>query len=656
MTKKFPILKWAELERIRWAWWAWEPFYHYRRLGGITGAAPGSALWLREWYEHVHSEKMIKRMADLGINTAITHFFKGFGLVFEKEEIERTRKFTKLCHEHGIKVIGYTQFRSIYYETFLDEEPKAKEWIQRNEQGNLKSWGSAYYRLMPCINHTEFIDYLKKVIRVGIEYVKLDGFHFDNSYAQPCYCEVCQKKFRKYLEEKYPSRNERIERFGLPHFKHMRIPPFQAQGPIRDPLRQEWIRFRCLSLSNVWREIYLFIKKINPDIVILSNPAYPRGMSNWANERSIDPSQMGRWHDLMFAENGNFPRVENGYLITQIRAYKSGRAAGYGVISTTWLYSKSEKEGALPSKEEQVELSLAEAAAFGGIVGTNWALRPYERGERIILDDERLEHPLRRYLSFLKKHENLYLGRTLWSDVCILYSFPSLAFDFDSAYRSIVGFEQTLIQYQIPYSIVFSDNIEKIKDYDVLILADQPCLSNHECEIIQEFVEDGGGLILTGRSGQYNEDFCERIENCLERILKYERVIYLPEAPEKVKVEHGSTLRVPLPEKSENLVRAIEKVDPGGLPLKVYGSQYLGLDVWELPSGARTLHLVNYDNTYPLKNVRIDLYPKIVGNRSRITLYSPDQKKQELKPWIKDADKLSLLIPKIETYAVVVCQ
>ena len=169
-------------------------------------------------------------------------------------------------------------------------------------------------------------------------------------------------------------------------------------------------------------------------------------------------------------------------------------------------------------------------------------------------------------------------------------------------------------------------------------------------------MENGGGLILTGRSGRCNEDFRERAKDCLKEILKRERVVYLPEAPEKVRVERGSTLRVPLPEKAEVLVQALEKVSSDGLPLRVYGSRYIGLEVWTLPSADRTLHLVNYNNTHPLKNVRVDLSPKLVENRTKVALYSPDQEKQELKPWIREDGELSLLIPEIKTYVIIVCK
>ena len=54
-------------------------------------------------------------------------------------------------------------------------------------------------------------------------------------------------------------------------------------------------------------------RRIKPDVLLLGNPAYPRD-PNSAYARSVWAPLLGRQLDLMFAENGNFPGIEDGAL------------------------------------------------------------------------------------------------------------------------------------------------------------------------------------------------------------------------------------------------------------------------------------------------------------------------------------------------------
>lgn len=53
--------------------------------------------WAEEWYNRIHEEDVIKAASEKGINVIYTHYFKGFGLETEHEEMENTKK---LC-QHG---------------------------------------------------------------------------------------------------------------------------------------------------------------------------------------------------------------------------------------------------------------------------------------------------------------------------------------------------------------------------------------------------------------------------------------------------------------------------------------------------------------------------------------------------------------------------
>ncbi len=277
---------------LYWAWWGWEPWEHNRRAGGITGAVDGSSQWLHQWYGRLHNEELVALMAKVGVTMAVTHFFKGFGLEHERAEQQRTAQLVQLAHKHGIRVIGYCQFRSIYYETFLMEEPSAKDWIQLDLMGRPLPWNSKqYFRWTPCINSREFRDYIKRAVRVGVEETGLDGFNFDNCASSPCYCPRCEEAFRQWMIQRY---RQPRELFGIGTLAGVRQPPMPSSNArVEDPLTRAWIRWRCESLADFTGEITGYARSLRPETILMANPGYPVAAGG-PSRRAIWPVGIGR--------------------------------------------------------------------------------------------------------------------------------------------------------------------------------------------------------------------------------------------------------------------------------------------------------------------------------------------------------------------------
>ena len=112
-----------------------------------------------------------------------------------------------------MKVDTYIQWDTMMYETFFAEEPSAKDWVQRDSLGRpiMLTYGfQQSFRYRPCFKNQDYLDYLKKVVRFGIEEAKTDFIHFDNFdlNAEPdsCHCPWCVKGFREHLQNKYSDR------------------------------------------------------------------------------------------------------------------------------------------------------------------------------------------------------------------------------------------------------------------------------------------------------------------------------------------------------------------------------------------------------------------------------------------------------------------
>ena len=81
-------------------------------------------------------------------------------------------------------------------------------------------YGAQTYRHYACPNEPKYREYLKRVIKVGVEEFKVDEFAFDNIMLQAephsCHCARCVAAFHAFLKQKYPTKEAALRRFGLP--------------------------------------------------------------------------------------------------------------------------------------------------------------------------------------------------------------------------------------------------------------------------------------------------------------------------------------------------------------------------------------------------------------------------------------------------------
>src|SRR5690348_6121462 len=253
-----------------------EPYLFLVRRGG-------QSLNAREVSRHEQSEEVIRKLKDQGVEVFHTHLYKGFGMAAEKSEMEDTVRTAAIAHRLGMKIDTYIQWDSMMYETFFVEEPRAKDWIQYDAYGQPVMLEYGYqqsFRYLPCFSNQEFLDYLKKVVRFAVTEVKTDFIHFDNFTlsAEPnsCHCAACKAGFRQRLRTKY-SAEERKDRFGFENVDYVNPPLWNgANRPekmevISDPVSQEWVDYRCQTMSDALRQMAELIRSLNPEVVVEIN-------------------------------------------------------------------------------------------------------------------------------------------------------------------------------------------------------------------------------------------------------------------------------------------------------------------------------------------------------------------------------------------------
>jgi hypothetical protein len=635
---------WIAPGKLRWVWALWEPLDLYRRGGSAAGIGDNRATghWVRRWYERMHSDEILDKLADAGVNLVTTHFYKGFGLKAEAEEIARATDFTRRAHARGIRVLGYHQFSTVVYETMLDEVPNLRDWIQRAPDGSLQTYGSATWRWKACPIHDGFIAYLKRAVDACLIGADMDGVEFDGT-SYECWCDGCTAAFREFLAARYP---EPRERFGIPHFRHVLIPPHHDS---KDPLWQEWIRFRIDLMGRRLREMRAYVHAKKPGAALVTYEDCP---ALWRKDRTRLLPDAGDYLDLAIAENHEMPQVQDGQLVTKVRHLKEGTAIGRVALSTEWL--RTSKGGiTLPTDPKPVELSMAECLACGGQVCTaTWALRSGDKRDGSALFEEpEFYAAMKRYLGFARGHERLYVGSQPCANVWVYHSQWSLAFTHEIAYSSILGFEQALLG-RIAYRVAKEGHLPQLGPRDVLIVASQLCLSQQERDALRAAVDRGCGLILTWRSGECDENNRQWEHLPLADLATHRRVRYFEKCPGRISQAKGAdapSMHAAMPAQAAVILQAVRELAQEGLAAELDGGDpkqpLTFVDVYSL-ADALMAHVVWYGDG-PAKGLRLRVAPWLASGGAE--LYSPHlSTPMALKP---GGDRWLELPPEMGRYA-----
>ncbi|MCL2648702.1 MAG: beta-galactosidase [Phycisphaerales bacterium] len=474
-----------------------EPLIFRRRTG--TAVADELAR-----YQHEHSEETAANLAKRGITWVRTHFYKGFGLAAEAEEIDITAREIQNLHKHGIKVELYTQLGTLQYETLLAEEPGCLDWCAVGPDGQLLTiiYGHHDFRAQPCLVRPGYWNYLKKIIRKGLD-IGADGFGFDNvgntRIPDVCHCPECRAAFVQYLKDKYrpdtPEGKARsLERFGFPVFDHMRPPSFNGFNPavaykiIINPVFQEWTDFRTDNLARRFQEIWHLIKSERPDIMLEYN-VYPPMGDNAPWQDGIDMHKLFHYMDVCWNERFPAPArlLNDGQFHHRVHAYKL--AESFNRLICTFHSDNAGTAG-------QLALGAAESLAFnGGHPAAFGLVADIAAGQRPETDT---------VIAFRKNYPQLFDNTRSAAWVAVYESALSLARNtVEPRYTEILALI-ALLQGHVPFDILTALSIDSLARYKTLILPDVEILTDDEAVVLLTFIQNGGNLLFTGRTGLYD--------------------------------------------------------------------------------------------------------------------------------------------------------
>ena len=442
-----------------------------------------------------HSEERVRHLAECGIELIIDQFDRGLGDSDAAPAHEAAARLASLCHRYGIRH-GVYLANSVYYESMLKDEPECEDYIIRNAQGGPAYYGGEQtFRWIVCFNSESWRKRMKRIIRKAILEVKTDLLHFDNLAVWPepdaCRCRYCREKFIRYLEQCYPDAESQIARFGFTGFKTFRIPEFYtAFQPawsferFSNPLIQDFIDFRCKTVTDYIRDMASYARELNPDIVIDSNGQFIGG-ENRAFLYGTDAAGQTPWVEIICNENADYrpdpdpDRVPP--VIVKLRGFRQARQKGKAVFSAF-------------RDEEQLAFNLA----FGGSPGifVPWGYAEGNHQERTPLPDG-----IRQLLDFYRRNREWFGLQKLDSRIAVWRSTRSLRYISGATHLAAAVTEQLLINRRLPFTIVTE---EELGACPLLIIPAAEYLSAEEEQTITELVRNGMSLLLLGPVGIYN--------------------------------------------------------------------------------------------------------------------------------------------------------
>jgi hypothetical protein len=633
-----------------------------RRLGG-------SPVWKDEDYIKEHSEEAVQKLKELGVTMAIIHFYKGFGLEAEKQQLEDSKKLSVLCKKYGIRVGVYIG-STIGYETMLLEKPEAKEWFVPDYLGQPVRYGDQSFRKRVYFMHPGYIKYMKQVIQIAVQDLKADLIHFDNTsmQAEPqiFYHPMAIEDFRTFLREKYTA--EQLEkRFGFSNVTFVEPPIINGSPPIIvDPMVQEWADFRCQQLSNYYKEMGQYIQSLNPEVAVENNPHSGMSGTNTVWNQGVDYPRLLSNTNAVWTEEGNEATfTDNDILISKIRSYKMA-----GLLNNVIFTYTGEST-----------LQMAEAMAYNrqciGMVGGG--LAGYQ-----------LPEEQKKYIRFFHEKFEYYRDIKNIADVAVLHSFSTMAYNNDRPYVSTYLFEQSLIQAKIPFDIIFDDNLKDLSKYKALVLADQECLSDDKLDLVRNFVSKGGGLVATEQTslktvwGQRKRDFGLKdllnvkapelkefagfefaegktnITSSVKNQVGKGRIIYFPEVIPSIQKPSGDAMTSQywkLPKNYSDLIQAVKWAAGDDLSIDITAPSFVTIEL-TVPEkrDKMMLHLVNYKalRSEWVKDIKVILKIQQGKQVKDIRLLSPDREGIKTLPFILKDGKVTFTVPNLEVYDLVV--
>jgi beta-galactosidase len=374
-------------------------------------------------------------------------------------------------------------------------------------------------------------EYSEKIIRNLVSHYKdekqIIAWQIDNEIGHEgsdvCYCENCRRAFQKFLEEKFGGDIEKLnDTYGTTFWSQEynsfdEIPtPTETITTHNPALRLDWERFRSKSITDFIDFQVNLIKEIAPDAVVMHD--FPGG----GLAKHVDYSRVAKPLDVV-AYN-NYPvwggqkvpikPAEIAFALDYIRGLKG---ENFWITEAIMGAQGHDVTGFLP-RPNQAKMWSYQGMARGCNSMMYFRYRGAIKGAEqfcygVIDADNRKRRKFREVQSFFSdiSRYDKAMDAPIEAKAAILYDYDSLA-AFRIQRQSILLEPQAEMQRM--YNVFYDENImvdvipssRDISGYEIVILPQMIITDDELNKKLENFVKNGGKLIMTYRSAVKNRD------------------------------------------------------------------------------------------------------------------------------------------------------
>lgn len=362
------------------------------------------------------------------------------------------------CHKAGIHVIARMDFSKVKRQVY----EKHPDWAYRSKKGEIIDYNGNVH-MCPCGGYLqekayEIMGEAAKKLPIDGVFMNMGGFRqmdYSYNYYDICHCDNCKRLFK--------------EQFGL---------DLPDEEDMDDIVYRKYKIFQKIITKSLQRRMYDLLKSINPQIAV---------------------------------DGFDFSRIESG--------------TEYPRMEPQWMYNSSSVARCEKSLRPSKVCSNA-AVDFIGFYYRHVAVSPGMQSLRMWQDVAnyigldyylmgRLDNHqdksgyirVKRAFNYIAEHEEIYKNMRIKGDALLIrYARYGASFEARGWIRALTE-SHILLEESDPDNISSLEDIERFK---AVIFADIQTIPQKLAEIVDEYVKNGGCLIITGETGRYDEEGNER--------------------------------------------------------------------------------------------------------------------------------------------------
>jgi len=449
-----------------------------------------------EWYNgagaDIDAAAYMKSLAASNVSAVQMYIKDHHGIAYYDTKVGKRSSFMKgdlladLVREARAHDIQFLAYYSVGWDNWMAEcNP---EWVMRSSDGEPVTAG---YWTYLCYNtpYREFmLAQLHEIAQYGVDGLWLDILRYPQMGFHACFCAGCRAKFLASGEAEMPKTIN-----------------------FRDPVYRRYVRFLQHTITSFMEEIRLAVGStpFTFNGIGFLTPKEWNDLCGWHNVESHAPEYI----DQSF---------KSRYLAGLRRPWEI-LTPGTAVSWTSWTVKPA----------DTMKLELAITAAHGGTVtiGSNPPIGGDTEQPNTTMAAQR--SAIGAAYAWLKERApwlgdtphrlgNVAILQTISTEVCLFGGHSNPGLDQDTfrsakmgepleAYaREVIldslGFHASLLPTDTQYEILNEYSIERLSDFDLVILPDQRHLTPAVLEKLRGFVHNGGNLLATHRTSLYNQD------------------------------------------------------------------------------------------------------------------------------------------------------